>query len=381
MGKNNPKFMIPFNRPYYSENEINFVKESLESGKTSGDGKFTKKVNRFYNDNYDFQNCFLTTSCTDALEISALLLNIEPGDEIILPSYTFVSTANPFILRGAKLVFVDSEPYNPNISVEGIKSSITSKTKAIVIVHYAGIACDIDQIINIIGRKDILLIEDAAQAFDSFYKGKPLGSFGTFSTFSFHETKNITCGEGGLLVVNDNSFVKKAEIIREKGTNRSAFFRGEVDKYGWVEMGSSFLQSDILASILYSQLLLKDKIQAYRVRLWNYYKEAFKDLESRGLVKTPFLPDYASNNGHLFFVVFNSESDRNRVQTALLKNQIQTSFHYQSLHKSKFFSRFKLELDLPNSDIYSDCLLRFPMFFGLKFEIIDEIIKIINKEL
>jgi len=372
--------IIPFNKPFFNGDEINYFKNSLTSGKISGDGLFTKKCQDFFQSEYGFNSTFLTTSCTDALEMSSLLADINVGDEIILPSYTFVSTANPFLLRGAKLIFADSGTNNPNICPKSIEKLISENTKAIVIVHYAGIACDIDSIKEIIKDKNIILIEDAAQAFDSYYKGKPLGSFGTFSTFSFHETKNITCGEGGLLVVNDSKYLKKAEIIREKGTNRSAFLKGEVDKYGWVAVGSSFLPSDLLAALLYSQLNNKNKIQQKRIKLWDYYYDKLVHLQNSDDIALPVIPDYASNNAHMFYIVFKTEKKRDKILKLLKSNGITAAFHYQSLHKSKYFlSNNKLK-ELPMADKYSSCLLRLPLFYELKFKSIDLIVNIINKE-
>ena len=373
--------LIPFNKPYFNGKEIDYFKNSLASGKISGDGIFTKKCQDFFQDEYGFNSSFLTTSCTDALEMSSLLLDINVGDEIILPSYTFVSTANPFLLRGAKLIFADSGKDNPNICPKSIAKLISKKTKAVVVVHYAGIACDIDTIKEVIKGSNIILIEDAAQAFDSYYKGKPLGTFGVVSTFSFHETKNITCGEGGLLVVNDSNYLKKAEIIREKGTNRSAFLKGEVDKYGWVDIGSSFLPSDILAALLYSQLNNKNKIQSRRIKLWQYYFKKLVHLQKVDLITLPIIPDYASNNAHMFYIVLKTEKIRDRILSGLRSNGISAAFHYQSLHKSKYFLKNNILEDLPMADKYSSCLLRLPLFYELKFKSIDLITEIINTEL
>jgi dTDP-4-amino-4,6-dideoxygalactose transaminase len=262
---------IPFNKPYLTGNETNYIYQAVQSGKISGDGIFTKKCHEFFELKYGFKKCLLTTSCTDALEMAAILSGIEDGDEVIIPSYTFVSTANAFVLRGAKIVFCDSQENHPNIDDTQIERLITSKTKAIVVVHYAGVACEMDNICSIATKHNLFLIEDAAQAIDSFYKGRPLGSFGHFAAFSFHETKNVISGEGGMLVINDLDFVERAEIIREKGTNRSKFFRGEIDKYGWVDIGSSYLPSDIIAAFLFAQLENLEIIQDKRLNLWNRY--------------------------------------------------------------------------------------------------------------
>ncbi len=258
------EFIIPFNKPYLTGQETNYINQAVESGKISGNGIFTKKCQSFFEDKYGFKKCLLTTSCTDALEMAAILSNIKEGDEIIIPSYTFVSTALAFIRQGAKIVFIDSEADTPNIDVSQIESLITAKTKAIVPVHYAGVACDMDSIMDLANKYNLLVIEDAAQAIDSFYKGKPLGSIGHMAAFSFHETKNIISGEGGLLVINDERFIDRAEIIWEKGTNRASFFRGEINKYGWVDTGSSFLPSEIIAAFLWAQLENLDLIQIRR---------------------------------------------------------------------------------------------------------------------
>ena len=373
--------IVPFNKPYFCGDEIDFLKNCLDSGKISGDGVFTKKCQDFFQNEYGFKSSFLTTSCTDALEMSSLLLELKDGDEVILPSYTFVSTANPFLLRGAKLVFADSSSENPNICIKSIEKLISKKTKAIVIVHYAGVACDIDAIKKIINGTDIVLIEDAAQAIDSYYKGSPLGTFGTFSAFSFHDTKNITCGEGGLLVVNDNKYINKAQIIREKGTNRLAFLKGQVDKYGWVDIGSSFLPSDLNAALLYSQLKNKNKIQKRRLMLWQYYYKKLMSLNTSDKLSLPIIPDYASNNAHMFYIVLQNEKLRDKIINTLKLNGFIAAFHYQSLHKSNYFLSYNQLQELPLADKYSNCLLRLPLFYDLKLKSIDLIVNIINKEL
>ena len=297
--------MIPFNKPYLAGNEIQFIKEAVELGNISGNGHFTKKCHSFFERRYNFKKCLLTTSCTDALEMCAILLDIRIGDEVIIPSYTFVSTANAFVLRGAKVVFVDSRSDHPNIDANQIEPLITKRTKAIVVVHYAGIACDLDAILKLSEKHSLFVVEDAAQAVESFYKGKPLGSIGHLAAFSFHETKNIISGEGGMLVLNDSSFILRAEIIREKGTNRSAFFRGEIDKYGWVDIGSSFLPSEIIAAFLFAQLENMNKIQAKRKFSWETYHDSLKPLAAKGYFKTPHIPSYATNNAHIYYIVCN----------------------------------------------------------------------------
>ena len=369
---------IPFNKPYLSGREIDYIRDAVLSGLISGDGMFTKKCHNFFQDKYGFRKVLLTTSCTDALEMAAILIDIHPGDEVIMPSYTFVSTANAFVLRGAKIVFADSCADNPNINFDQIESLITPKTRAIVPVHYAGIACDMDRIMSLADDYNLFVVEDAAQAIDSFYKGKPLGSFGHLSAFSFHETKNIISGEGGMLVINDERFIKRAEIIREKGTNRSAFFRGEVDKYGWVDIGSSFLPSDIVAAFLYAQLECLDDIQSKRQEHWAFYYNGLKSLEDKGLLRLPHIPWYATNNGHIFYLVCPRLEKRTEIINQLKEQSILAVFHYLSLHKSPFYKKKHDGRDLPNADFYADCLLRLPLYYTLQEEDMNQVIKVIN---
>ena len=359
---------IGFNKPYLTGKETDYIRQAVESGKISGDGIFTKKCHNFFEQKYGFKKVLLTTSCTDALEMAAILLDIKEGDEVIVPSYTFVSTVNAFVLRGANIIFVDSNPGDPNMDVLKIEKLITSKTKAIVPVHYAGIACDMDAIMKLAEKHNLFVVEDAAQAIDSYYKGKPLGSIGHLAAFSFHETKNIISGEGGMLVINDDRFVKRAEIIREKGTNRSAFFRGEIDKYGWVDIGSSFLPSDIVAAFLYAQTEKLDDIQTKRKKIWHYYYEALKPLEKTGKIKLPVIPSYATNNAHMFYIICPNGEERHKLIEHLKKQDINAVFHYLSLHKSSFYSNKYKGNELPYSDLYSNCLLRLPFFYELKDE-------------
>ena len=357
--------MITFNKPYLSGKELDYIKDAVASMKISVDGNFTKKCHRFFEEKYGFKKVLLTTSCTDALEMSALLINTEPGDEIIIPSYTFVSTVNAFVLRGAKIIFADSCSENPNLDVSSIEKLITAKTKAIVVVHYAGIACDMDAVMDLATKYKLFVIEDAAQAIDSFYKGKPLGSIGHLAAFSFHETKNIISGEVGMLVINDEQFVKRAEIIREKGTNRSSFFRGEVDKYGWVDVGSSFLPSDIIAAFLFAQLENIESIQKRRIEIWNKYYENLKELESLKLLQLPFVPEYASNNAHMFYLVCRNIEERTALISHLKERGVYAVFHYLSLHESPYFKEKHDGRNLPNTNHYADCLVRLPLFFEL----------------
>ncbi|MGB1294612.1 MAG: dTDP-4-amino-4,6-dideoxygalactose transaminase [Flavobacteriales bacterium] len=357
--------IVPFNLPHLTGKETHFIYDAVNSGKISGNGKYTKKCQTFFEEKYGFKKCLLTTSCTDALEMSAILLNIQPGDEVIIPSYTFVSTANAFVLRGAKIIFADSSNENPNIDATKIESLITSKTKAIVVVHYAGMACDMDMIMDIAKRHNIFVVEDAAQAVDSFYKGVPLGKIGHMSTFSFHETKNIISGEGGMLVINDEQFIDRAEIIWEKGTNRSAFFRGEIDKYGWVDVGSSFLPSEVISAFLYAQLENMDSIQNKRKTLWNQYYNAFSSCKEIDESILPKVPEYATNNAHMFYMVCSSIEERNNLIAYLKQTECQLVFHYLSLHKSPFFEGKYEGENLVNSDNYTERLVRLPLYFDL----------------
>ena len=357
--------MIPFNKPYLTGKEAHYLYEAVNSGKISGNGIFTKKCQAFFREKFGF-DALLTTSCTDALEMAAILIDTQPGDEVIIPSFTFVSTSNAFVLRGAKIVFADSYPDQPNMDADSLEGLITEKTKAIVVVHYAGVANDMDRIMELAEKHNLYVIEDAAQAIDSYYKGKALGSIGHLAAFSFHETKNIISGEGGMLVVNDSQFRDRAEIIWEKGTNRSAFFRGEVDKYGWVDIGSSFLPSDIIAAFLYAQLENLDMIQEKRLAHWHQYHESLADLEQKGLLTLPVIPDYATNNAHMFYVVLPKAETRTALIKFLREAGFHTVFHYQALHKSPFYGPLHDGRDLPHCDRFTDCLVRLPMFYELE---------------
>jgi dTDP-4-amino-4,6-dideoxygalactose transaminase len=359
--------MIPFNKPFLTGKETQYIEDAVNSGKISGNGKYTQLCHKFFSEKFGFEKTLLTTSCTDALEMAAILIGIETGDEVIIPSYTFVSTANAFVLRGAKIIFADSMLENPNLNANKLESLITKKTKAIVVVHYAGISCDMDEIMKLSNKYNLYVIEDAAQAIDSFFIGsdgikKRLGSIGHLSAFSFHETKNIISGEGGLLVINDKSFAERAEIIWEKGTNRSAFFRGSVDKYGWVDIGSSFLPSDIIAAFLYAQLEHLDLIQSIRKDNWNEYHEHLKVLEVKSFIKLPLIPQYATNNAHMFYLICKDLNERTKLIEFLKEKEINAVFHYLSLHKSPFFEDKYEGFALINSDMFSDCLIRLPMY-------------------
>lgn len=366
--------MIPFNKPYLTGKEIHYIYQAILSGKISGNGIFTKKCQSFFEEKYGFKKALLTTSCTDALEMSAMLARIEAGDEVIVPSYTFVSTALAFVRQKAKIIFIDSREDHPGLDENKIEELITPKTKAIVPIHYAGIACDMDKIMNIANKYNLIVIEDAAQAINSFYKNKPLGSIGHLATFSFHETKNINSGEGGLLAINDENYIKRAEIIWEKGTNRAEFFRGEINKYGWVDIGSSFLPSEIVSAYLFAQIENLNMIQKRRIEIWNKYLHGLSVWAKSNNIQTPIIPDYATNNGHMFYLVCNSGAQRDALILHLKKNNIHAVFHYLSLHKSEFYKDKYNGQELYQADRYSDCLVRLPMFYELSDEEIDFII-------
>ena len=364
--------MIPFNKPHLTGKEAHYMYQAVYNGKLSGNGEFTKKCQQFFETRYGFKKCLLTTSGTDALEMCAMLCDLKPGDEVIIPSYTFVSTALAFLREGAKVVFADSMKRNPNLDAATLESLITPRTKVIVPVHYAGVACDMDAIMSIAQKHNLLVVEDAAQAIDSYYTSNikhqtlPLGSIGHLAAFSFHETKNITAGgEGGLLVVNDERFIRRAEIIWEKGTNRAEFFRGAVNKYGWVDMGSSFLPAEINAAFLWAQLENLDEIQSKRKTLWNCYYELLQPLADKGYFALPDIPDYASNNAHMFYLVFPSLETRTALIKHLKENDILAVFHYLSLHSSAYYKDKHDGRALPECDRYADTLVRLPMYYDL----------------
>ena len=375
---------IPFNKPYLTGNETKYIETAVNSGKISGNGEFTKKCQSFFEEKYGLKKCLLTTSCTDALEMAAILCDIKQGDEVIVPSYTFVSSALAFVRQGAKIVFADSLPYHPNIDVDKVESLITKKTKAIVPVHYAGMACDMDKIMALAEKHNLFVIEDAAQAIDSYYfnkngEKKPLGSIGDLATFSFHETKNIISGEGGMLVINNEKFIKRAEIIWEKGTNRAEFFRGEVNKYGWVDTGSSFLPSEIISAFLWAQIENIEAIQAKRKKIWEKYYTLLKPLKEKGYIKFAQFPNFATNNAHMFFIVCNLLQDRIKLIVELKKHGVLAVFHYLSLHSSEYYKNKHDGRVLENSDKFSECLLRLPMYYELKEKEIEYICDIIIK--
>ena len=369
---------IPFNKPHLTGKEAHYMYQAVSNGKLSGNGEFTKRCQQFFEEKYGFKKCLLTTSCTDSLEMGAILCDIKPGDEVIVPSYTFVSSALAFVRQGAKIVFADSMERNPNIDAEKIESLITPKTKAIVPVHYAGVACDMDRIMEIAERHNILVVEDAAQAIDSYYKGRPLGTIGHLSCFSFHETKNIISGEGGMLGINDERFIRRAEIIWEKGTNRAEFFRGEVNKYGWCDIGSSFLPSEVVAAFLWAQLESMDDIQAKRKALWNKYYELLLPMSSEGRFRLPDIPDYATNNAHMFYLVCNSLEERTELIQTLKNNEILAVFHYLSLHSSDYYKNKHDGRSLPECDHYADCLVRLPMYYDMETCDVERICSVIT---
>ncbi|AOW08118.1 dTDP-4-amino-4,6-dideoxygalactose transaminase [Flavobacterium gilvum] len=368
--------MIPFNKPYLTGKETQYIEEAVKSGKISGNGMFTQKCQSFFEEQYGFQKVLLTTSCTDALEMCAILADIQLGDEVIIPSFTFVSTAIAFVRQGAKIVFADSLPDNPNIDVSKLEALITPKTKVIVPVHYAGVACDMDPIMELADKYNLLVIEDAAQAIDSSYNGKPLGTFGHMAAFSFHETKNIIAGEGGMITINDKRFIHRAEIIWEKGTNRAEFFRGEVNKYGWVDIGSSFLPSEVIAAFLWAQIENLEIIQKKRISHWHYYHAGLKKWAEQKDIKIMSIPNEATNNGHMFYLVCKSIEQRSTLIEHLKNEGVLAVFHYISLHSSPYYNDKHNGRELVNSDMFTDRLLRLPMFYELDVEsVVNKIIK------
>ena len=360
--------MINFNKPHLTGKEAHYMYQAVFNCQLSGNGDFTKKCQSFFEQRYGYKKAILTTSGSDALEMAAILCNINPGDEVIVPSYTFVSSALAFVRERAKIVFADSCANNPNIDPDKLEELITPKTKAIVVVHYAGIACDMDKIMDIAHRHGVLVVEDNAQGLDSFYKGRPLGSIGDLGCISFHETKNITAGgEGGLLIVNDEQYTRRAEIIWEKGTNRAEFFRGMVNKYGWVDTGSSFLPSEVNAAFLLAQLEELDTIQNRRKMLWDIYHEELAPLAVKGYFTLPDIPGYATNNAHMFYIVCRNIDERSALISFLKDNGIQACFHYLALHRSEYYTTHYTERpELPNCDRFADCLVRMPMYYELK---------------
>lgn len=370
--------MIHFNKPFLIENELNYIKEAIDKGILRGDGIYTKKCHELLEEKLGCKKALLTHSCTAALEMAAILLDIKADDEIIMPSYTFVSTANAFVLRGGVPVFVDIRPDTLNIDENLIEAAITDRTKAICVVHYAGVSCEMDKILEIAKKHNLYVVEDAAQALSSTYKGKQLGTIGDLACFSFHETKNVISGEGGALIINNEKFIERAEIIREKGTNRSKFFRGQVDKYTWVDIGSSFLPSDMIAAFLYSQLENMDKINEKRLWIWYKYDEFFKQYDN--IIRRPIIPDDCKHNAHMYYVLFKNLDIRTKFIDFMKQNQINTVFHYIPLHSSPAGMKYCKtigKMDVTNNA--SDTLVRLPMFYELDDNMLSDIFDKINK--
>ena len=364
--------MTPFNKPHLTGREMDYIAQALAAGKLSGDGPFTRRAQEKLEQLLGSGRSLLTTSCTDALEAAALLSQVGPGDEVIMPSYTFVSTANAFALRGATIRFADSLADHPNLDPAAVEALITPATKVVVPVHYAGVACDMDALGALAAAHDLIIVEDAAQAIASSYKGRPLGTFGQFAAFSFHETKNVISGEGGALHVNDERFFQPAEIVREKGTNRTAFFRGDVDKYGWVSLGSSYLPSEMIAAFLLAQLEAIDSIQQKRLAIWAQYQHRLSRIESER-VRLPMLPNFATNNAHMFYLVCRDLETRTGLIAHLRAHGIMAVFHYQALHSSPYFAAAHGDRPLPNAERYSDTLVRLPFFADLSADEVDQV--------
>jgi dTDP-4-amino-4,6-dideoxygalactose transaminase len=367
--------MIPFNKPFISGNEFIYIEDVISSGKLSGNGKYARKCELFFEQKFGFQKAILTTSCTDALEMAAMLIEICPGDEVIIPSYTYVSTANVFEKFGAKIIFIDSHSDFPNLDEESLENLITSKTKAIVPVHYGGVACNMDRIMEIAEKHGVYVIEDAAMAIDATYYSsrngvKYLGGIGHIAAFSFHETKNICSGEGGMLVINDNRFIDRANILRDRGTNKKAFLNGEVNKYEWVDLGGSFSPNELTAAFLFAQLENMETIQKKRLQTWQYYYNELSELENE-VFSLPNYPDCGKSNGHNVFVICKNQEYRDLMLSKMKNLSIHAAFHYIALHTSKYFQRYNMELYLPNSEKFSECLLRLPFYTDISKKDID----------
>lgn len=367
--------LIHFNVPPFVGTEFEYMKEAVNNHKICGDGPFTKKCNEWLENRFYAKRVMLTTSGSSALDMAAMLCDLKPGDEVILPSYTFSSTANAFVLAGATLVFVDIRPDTMNIDEKKIEAAITEKTKVICPVHYAGVACEMDEIMRIARNYNLKVVEDAAQAIMSTYKGKPLGTIGDFGCFSFHETKNYSCGEGGAIIINDEKYIEKAEILREKGTNRSQFFRGQVAKYNWVDFGDSYLQSDLNAAYLWAQLEVADKINDNRLRTWNAYWKAFQDLKDKGIIELPTIPDSCQHNAHMFYIKCKDLDTRQDYIKFMRENDILCVFHYVPLHSApagEKFGRFDGEDEHTTFD--SDRLVRLPLYYNIEDEALQKVI-------
>ena len=370
---------IPFNKPYMTGKELWYISQAHHAGQLAGDGKYTKKCHQWLESQTNCHKALLTHSCTAALEMSAILADLKPGDEVIMPSYTFVSTANAFVLRGAVPVFIDIRPDTLNLDETLVEAAVTDRTRAIVPVHYAGVGCEMDTLQQIASKHQLLLIEDAAQGLMASYKGKPLGSFGDLGCFSFHETKNIISGEGGALIVNNPKFIEQAEIIREKGTNRSQFFRGQVDKYTWMEKGSSYLPGELIAAFLYAQFEEAENIITSRLKIWEYYHQLLEPLEKGGKLRRPIIPSHCQHNALMYYLLLEDLETRTQLITHLKNQGINSVFHYVPLHSSpagKYYG--KVYGDMKHTNYVSDCLLRLPLFPGLSKLQIEEICTVIN---
>ena len=364
---------IPFNKPYFAGKEVQNIVNAAYYGHLSGNGAFTKMCHYFFEERWGFKKTYMTTSCTDAIEMAALLMDLKEGDEVILPSFTFVSTTSPFILRGANLVFVDSRTDHPNMDMDKVEELITDKTKVLLVMHYGGVAVDMDKAVALAKKYNLILIEDVAHAIDSYYKGKALGTFGDFAVFSFHETKNVSSGEGGMLAVNNELYINSADIIWDKGTNRAAFERGEVDQYEWVGLGASYMPSDMISGMLYAQLENMEEIQKKRIQIWDRYFKNLTVLEEKHLAQIPHIPDYATNNGHLFYLLLENKIQRDALIEFMDKNHIMTVFHYLPLHNSPYFKNKHDGRSLPNSERFADTIIRLPFFYELPLMIVDMI--------
>lgn len=372
--------MIHFNIPPYTGKEGEYMQQAVAAGKISGDGMFTKKCSQFMEEKFQAEKVLLTTSCTHALEMAGHLAEIQPGDEVILPSYTFCSTADAFVQRGATLVFVDVRPDTMNIDEQLIEDAITEKTKAIIPVHYAGVSCAMDEIMEIAHRHNLAVVEDAAQGVDAYYKGKALGTIGDIGCYSFHETKNFSMGEGGALVLNSREKIEQAEILREKGTNRSKFFRGQIDKYTWVDYGSSYLPSDLNAAYLWAQMEMLDEITADRMSTYDFYHKELADLAKKGCLEQPFVPDYAKHNAHMYYIKLEDEPKRAALINYLKEQDISTVFHYVPLHSAPAglkYGRFHGEDNYTTKE--SERLLRLPMYYNMKKEDKEKVVEAIHR--
>lgn len=369
---------IPFNKPLVLGNELEAIQSVFAGGQFSGNGRFTEAVQQQLEDHFGFTKALLTTSCTSALELTAELLEIKPGDEVIVPSFAFITTANAFASRGAKVVFVDSREDHPSIDENQIDQHITSKTKAIVVLHYGGVACNMDVILAIANKHGLPIIEDNAQGIGALYKDQPLGGIGSLGALSFHQTKNIHCGEGGAIIVSDSKYADRSEVVWDMGTNRKAFKAGKIDSYEWIDRGGSYYPSELNAAFLHTQLGVLDEVNKKMLSLWKNYKQGLTSLEEKGVVKTPQVPDYANHNGHIFYLVTRSKTERDNLISWLKEGGVGSAFHFQSLHRSPFYPKSSYATEMPNADKFSERLVRLPLYFGLSDSGQKEVIEIIQ---